>query len=187
MTDRADDVDFTDPAMRARILDAVDRVCTRKQVAAVRLHLEGQSIGEIARAMGIAKSTAHRHLYGDDRPGHGGGALVKLRAELAGDIITKETDDVEASQREKNAAWFANIPPSRAHLFGPLAVLLVIDSVVDSRRSMRVADLALYMPKQVANEGVSRLRALGYIATDGVALTIRKTPLDEMAATENPR
>lgn len=179
MTELVDD--FANPELRTRILDAVETVCTRKQVAAVRLHLEGLSIGEIARSMGVSKATVHNHLYGHRV--HGGGALVKLRAHFKqdDDNHVKENDDVNLTTKEKNAAWFANIPSSRAHLFGPLAVLLVIDAVVDARRSMRVADLALYMPKPIAAEGVSRLRAAGYIATDGVTLTIRKTPIDEMS------
>lgn len=182
---------FGDSAdVRVRVLNVLDDVCTRKQAAAVRLFLEDQSLNEIAHAMGVSKPRVHQLLYGDardrgrsERPSQGGcGAFERIRRALEGDVVTNETkedDDVEMT-KDKIGAWFSRLRPSQAHLFGPLSALLVMDAMADARRSISVADLQLYLPKPVATASLGALRQLGYIATDGVTITIRKTPLDDM-------
>lgn len=186
--------------VRVLLIDTADKHCTRKQQTALRHYLDGHGVVEIAKLMGVGHSTVHRHLFGDGRVGHGGGALAKIRSALVTTIepATLEnapniTDTLLEQLEEKNmpkspsfteiaSVWFVNLPPSRAHLFGPLAVLLVAHGLVDARRCIRVDDLALVLPRNIINAALSPLRSTGYIATDGVSITIRKTPLDEMAS-----
>lgn len=173
-----------DGAVRRLILAAAEKSCTRKQIAALTLYLDGKSSTEIAHAMGVNQSTAHRHLFGHAT--EGGGVVAKLREALKGEAtaiqeaLVQRDAKQDSGPREDVAAWFSGLTPSRIGLFGPLAVLLVAHVVADAKRSLTVSDLCLYVPKQIAHAAISPLKAAGYIATDGVGITIRKTPLDEM-------
>jgi len=176
-----------DEAARRLILAAADRVCTSKQRAALVHHLDGKSTVQIASAMGVSQSTAYRHLFGDPRDGHGGGAIEKLRGAMKegasmvrGVLDEVAAEDVTPNTSEVVAAWFAGLTPLRYGLFGPLTVLLVANTVADAKRSISIADLYLYVPRPFVTAALGQLRAAGYIATDGITITIRKTPLDEM-------
>ena len=188
----ASDVDIG--AMRRVVLAIADRECTRKQRAVLGHYLDGLPLPVIAAKMGTAKSTAHRHLYGTrkmiangERRQHGG-ALQKLRAAINNDTTLKQELARMGKQQQEQAitaaetvtAWFSQLRPSQELLYGPLTVLLVAHFACDSKRSMRIEDLCLYQPRRAVNAALTPLRAAGYIATDGVTLTIRRTPIDDL-------
>jgi DNA-binding CsgD family transcriptional regulator len=176
-----------DAAARNLILSAAEKHCTKKQRAALTLLLDGRGVKEIARMMGVSHSTVSRHLYGDAREGHGGGVVAKLRqvmkqeAQLVREALDEvEARDSDASVRNDALAWFSGITPLRVDMFGPLAALLVMSLAADAKRTVSIGDLYLYMPKPIVTAAIPRLKATGYIATDGITITVRKTPLDEL-------
>lgn len=173
--------------LKQRLLDAIEKVCTGRQREAVRLYLEGLSFGEIAHAMNVGRSTVHRHIFGDERDGRGGGAIKKLRVALEKDFHELKELSVpindKPSATEKVTAWFSKLPPvkQRDDMIVALAALLVIDIVADARRHVRRDDLRLYMPTSM-QRSLGLLRATGYISDDGVTIHVLRTPLDFMAA-----
>jgi DNA-binding CsgD family transcriptional regulator len=176
--------DSADAAARNLILSAAERVCTKKQRAALVHLLDGKSTVEIGRALGVSQQQAYRHLYGDRRDG--GGAVKKLRealkqeATLVREVLNEVERDDEGSLKEDVLAWFSGITPLRVDMFGPLATLLVMHLAADAKRTVPVGDLYLYMPRPIVTAALPRLKATGHIATDGITVTIRKTPLDEL-------
>lgn len=171
-----------DEHLRTCVLAAAERCLTKKQLACFRHLLQGVGIEEIARRVGLDHSTVHNHLYG--HPTHGGGALRKLRHVLANDeVFMREIEGAPARRmalQERVLSWFHALGPGSMHLFGPLAVLLVADVAADSKRSVSFADLYLYMPRAAIAAAVPFLRGAGFIVTDGVTMTIRKTPIDDV-------
>jgi hypothetical protein len=171
--------------LRRLILGAADRVCTKKQRAAVALFLDGKNITQIAKTIGVSRPTAHHHLFGHHH--HGGGALTKLQDAILEDaaLIQEITTMVEKQKKALTpqqivTSWFSRLTPAQTNLFGPLVVLLVAEFVVDSKRSAMVSDLYLYLPRKAVNMAIAPLRATGYITSDGVRFTIRKTPIDDL-------
>jgi hypothetical protein len=173
-----------DGAVKRLIMNVAERTCTRKQTAALAAYLDGKSTAEIGRAMGVGQSTAHTTLFGHHT--HGGGVVARLREALKGEstaiqeALMQRERKQDDGPKEDVVSWFSGLTPSRIGLFGPLSVLLVAHFLADAKRSTTIADLCLYVPKQAVHGALTPLKHAGYIATDGVAITIRKTPLDEM-------
>jgi hypothetical protein len=173
-----------DAAARNLILSAAERVCTKKQRAAL-VHCSTAKARWRLVARSASLTAPYRHLYGDRRDGHGG-AVKKLREALKQEAtLVREVLERSRARRRRLGercvlAWFSGITPLRVDMFGPLAALLVMSLAADAKRTVSIGDLYLYMPKPIVTAAIPRLKATGYIATDGITITVRKTPLDEL-------
>lgn len=71
--------------------------------------------------------------------------------------------------------WFAQTK-HRPGLVLPLAVLALIDELCSVNGVCTVADLNHEVHSGVATDAIHTLKALGYIRTDGITITIQQRP-----------
>jgi len=187
MTEGLDGVDGrVDPALLRRlILAAADESCTRKQRAMLALHLDGLPTTEIGRRLGVSQQSAHRQLYGERKTEYKGkkygGAVNNLRkTTLLEEVMKVRNQKPDGVFSQADALWwFSRMLPSQDSLFIPLAVLLVAHLAADSKRSLTIEDLCARVPRRVVTHAIGPLKAGGWIATDGITITIRKTPIED--------
>lgn len=73
--------------------------------------------------------------------------------------------------------WYRN---ARHEHVASLAVLHLMAQLADAKRSLTITTLAAEVPRMTMSVALSQLRVLGFIATDGVSITILKTPTPDL-------
>jgi len=109
----------------------------------------------------------------------GGGAMSKLGKAIEEDeqltevLNTLKNEPKPAPTSLSSLGWYRGV---RAEHFGALAVLLQMTQVADSKGALHISTIAAEVPRATLSLAMAQLRALGFIRTDGVSITIIKTP-----------
>jgi len=192
--------DDDDQERRALVLRVAGEALTTAQFRCLVLHFfAGWSEGDIARHYDCAQPSVHEAIWGQRKSAGGpkiGGAIGRIRSALAsaeGGAVSKlgkaiETDPElagilnalkEAPQmqaaptRPTPLGWFRN---ARVHDVDALAVLLVMSHLADKAGRLHINQLVEEVPRSTLGTALSKLRVLGFVQTDGVSITIIKTP-----------
>lgn len=156
---------------RTQAAIAAERGCS---VSAVQQSLHG-----IRRKDGWWREDGTRVRLADRGTVHNGGSVAKIKAALENDAPFKEAVAAAAADKPNKALewWRTSRPPHRAHLAGPLLLLFVMDELADAKGELRVEALFPYLPGEIVNGFLSKIKALGWVATDGVTARILQTPI----------
>jgi len=172
------DMDF----LRPHLGRAAQGVLTERQWQILSLRLAGYTETQIANQLSISQPVVHKTIFGDQGRG---GALKKLKevlerddAFLAALAQARQEAGADDSERVLIINWFRDVKNGGLNVqFVPLAVLLILYFLKDQRHRVR-HDLAMqHLPRPAITHALSILRPLGYVDTDGITMTIRKTPL----------
>lgn len=135
----------------------------------------------ITKPISLATTTTH------------GGSLSKVQKAMKDPQIVKEVQAIEDmttadpvnDYRNDILNWYKKVrqPNIASTQYVPLTVLLVIYAAMDSRNQLGINDLHLYLPVTAINAALTTLRILGYIAFDGITITLKRTPLTNLTAT----
>lgn len=175
-----DDLDMAE--LRPVILDVAERVLTQRQVEIFVLHFfAGQSVIEVAHAIGIKHQVASEAING--REGRHPGILKRMGDALKDDTTFQQAlADMKNPPTKKSAkgsdfiGWFKKMPPNQ---FQSMSVLLYANALADNSHRVSVGTLCEHMPPAIVNAALQPLRVMGYIMTDGITVSILKTPLEQ--------
>lgn len=109
----------------------------------------------------------------------------RLPADPLEDAIREMAQPSTPSPKVRDApsalGWFTNIRPdgNEAQNIAARALLLVADTMADAKRRVPIADLMLAFPRSALSPCIQILRSQNFASSDGRALTIAKTPVDE--------
>lgn len=173
-----------------RVREVARLLLTGDELAAVEHFLSGKTQQEVARAMGCSETKISRILHGASAASRStrASAIDKLvgflRVDVAflkayGEAVTLANDEATAPPpRAYITDWYlATVTPQRPDLVGPLAVLMVMAQLADrQKRQVSVGDLYKYLPPIAVNASLPILQGRGYTRSDGVTVTIVKTP-----------
>lgn len=162
--------------------DDVDKAIFRRHV------LERSPLRDLVEETGLSKSSVYnRYNSIVERLARAVAAEVAWYAEnpeVAPTLpVERDSEDpvMIADARSLVPLWFSvTTRPGYASRFGPLAVLLAAWAMADNERSVRFSRLHEVMPRAAVAAAMQTLKALRYVDTDGVTLTIRRTPLEEV-------
>jgi hypothetical protein len=179
------DVDLAD--VRHVIIAVAERVLTQRQLEIFVLHVfAGQSVGEIARCLNVTQPTVSIALNG--QPNRSPGIIKKMGDAVKEDPAFQETiRALKEPPPEKKAkggevvGWYRGARPDD---FSALAVLHYASALADKTRRLSMTSLQRDIPPRVVSEAIPRLRVQGWIATDGIDITILKTPTVGEGATQ---
>lgn len=109
----------------------------------------------------------------------GGGAMSKLGRAIEEDeqltevLNTLKNEPKPAATSLSSLGWYRGV---RHEHFPALAVLLQMTQLADAKGQLHVNAIAAEVPRATLSMSMAVLRALGFIATDGVNIRIIKTP-----------
>jgi DNA-binding CsgD family transcriptional regulator len=176
-------------AARPHLLRVAADVLTGQQLRVFLAWLNGQSVTDIAKDLGITHQVVSKHLHGQTAQGSDGklwgGAMKKLRAHLVTDDAFVE--ELARSRGENDLPtgyavikdWYKGLRRNTLHHWLPRSVLLVLAHIADQKKTTTFAAAHECMPPAMLAEALPTLKALRYVETDGVMIRILKTPLDE--------
>jgi hypothetical protein len=174
------DMDF----LRPHFGRVAREVLTERQWEILSLFIAGDLETEIAARLQISQPTVHKAIFGD---GDRGGAMKKLKARLENDetFLSALAASREGTQVDDDTAiivrnWFQHIGPSHYQAFVPMAALLVMFFLRDKKAQISYATLRQHLPSPVVTAAMRMLVPLGYVHTDGITITVKKTPLGEV-------
>lgn len=161
---------------------------TARQHQVLSRYLQGAGWEQIARELGVSRQACYLSVHG--APGKpGSGAIARLRAALAKDgelatAIAETRAEAEADDdvRVRALRWYQGLRSAQAHLYPSMATLFTLHLLADKQHRVTYADAFAHLPKQRVSECVSYLRPLGYVQTDGLTITIVRTPLEDQDA-----
>lgn len=174
------DMDF----LRPHFGRVAREVLTERQWEILSLFIAGALETEIAARLQISQPTVHKAIFGD---GDRGGAMKKLKARLENDetflsalAVAREGTHVDDDTAIVVRNWFQHIGPSHYQAFVPMSALLVMFFLRDRKAQITYQTLRRHLPAPVITAAMRMLVPLGYVHTDGITITIRKTPLGEV-------
>lgn len=174
-----------DDDTREAILTAAHRLLPPWRFRVFAAWFRGASRSQIARDLGVSRSTVRAALDGEGLKRAGPGALTTLVTSLRENetfkqaVLNMATKKKQQDERaERVLIWFQNIPRAKSELVVPLAFLLVLDDLADKNRQVKVQDTLAHFPRDLITPSLSMLKAHGYAASDGHVITIHRTPAD---------
>jgi hypothetical protein len=174
---------------------------TETQRRCVLLHLDGVGVVDISRQLGINHSAASRAIFGsDDRvPVRIGAYEVLSNALISDPVFLQEAHDmakniipappVRPQLMATSAiapAWFRKIHRGNIDQFGFFAVFLVLWSVSKDGK-LAYSDACRTLPASIIGPTLDVLKRFPHrlVDFDGVTITIRGTPVDDVIAGES--
>lgn len=183
MSDAALSFDVDLAELRPAIIDVAERVLTQRQLEIFVLHFfEGQTVNEIAHCLGVKHPVISEAINGRD--GRHPGILKRMGEALKQDTQFQKSMADAKNPQKHNAkgsdfvGWFRKVRPHEPHMFIHLAVLLYASAIADESRRTSIGTLCEHMPAAIVNASITPLRLMGYIMTDGIIVTILKTPIE---------
>jgi hypothetical protein len=171
--------------IRGHMQRVAQSVLTPHQLQIWQHYVDGKSVVEIARAMSKRSHVSVVYSLRGREKQQEVGIVKKMQRALEADEDfmaaaekAVENVDVEGSpSAHAPSAWFK---PSirRPEAFGPLAVLLCCHAAADVRRQVRFDSLLELAPRAALEAGLKWLRGAGYVAYDGITVTVVRTPID---------
>lgn len=189
--------------LRAQVLRVAGEALTTVQFRVFVLYwFSGWTEQSIADHYGCSQAAVHFALWGqkkskDSQPvggavrrikaaleAAGGGAMSKLGKAIEEDPeLTEVLNNLKNEPKAKTPpahttlGWYRN---ARHEHVASLAVLHLMAQLADAKRSLTITTLAAEVPRMTMSVALSQLRVLGFIATDGVSITILKTPTPDL-------
>jgi hypothetical protein len=109
----------------------------------------------------------------------GGGAMSKLGKAIEEDeqltqvLTSLKNEPTPTPSSLSSLGWYRGVRPEH---FAALAVLLQMTQLADARRQLHISTIAAEVPRATLSMALTTLRVLGHITTDGINITIVKTP-----------
>jgi hypothetical protein len=170
---------------------------TETQRRAILLHLDGAGVVEISRQLGVNHSAVSRALFGsDDRvPVRVGAYEILSNALISDPIFLQEVHEMKKQQEQAPVqpqlmptsaiapAWFRKIHRGNIDQFGFFAVFLVLWSVSKDGK-LAYSDACRTLPASIIGPTLDVLKRFPHrlVDFDGVTITIRGTPVDDVIA-----
>ena len=167
--------------LRPAIVELAGRVLTERQLEIFVLHVfAGHNVRELADIFGVAHQVISEAING--REGRTPGILKRMGEALKKDLLFQQAMAEIKEQKTKEpkgsdfVGWFRGMPPGQ---FVPMSALLYMNAIADESGRVSIGELYGHMPSVVVNAVLQPLRVMGYIMTDGITISIIKTPLDK--------
>lgn len=159
------------------------------QYRAFTLWVRGMNRNRIAKTLGVSRATVRAALDGQDVHARGerAGAINAFTAAIEEDedfrkVVTEVAKTSINKERlrsdERILSWFKGIP-NKPELFAPLGLLLLLDTMADSKREVKMNDLVPLVPRAVITPLLAQLRAHGFAVYVDGKVRIHRVPNEE--------
>lgn len=189
--DRARDdapADAAEDEVRRAILTAAIDVLPPWRFRVFAAWFRGINRHAIARELDVSVSTVRSALDGEGLKRAGPGALNIITNALrdsadfrkvVAEMATKKQKENTASARV--LGWFKGID-NKPELIVPLAMLLVMDDLKDSKNEVQIADIQQHFPRAGVSQCLALLRAHAFVSNNGRTAKIVRTPISKEQA-----
>lgn len=177
--------------VRASILTAASDLLAPWRFAAFAAWFRADSSKgreHIAKELGVSRATVRAALDGGGLKRAGPGAIAIMVAALGKNDTFKQAVMSMAKKNkqrdedsERPLVWFQGID-NKPDMVVPLAMLLVLDALADTKREVKIGDVIPHFPRSLITPCMTLLKAHGFAASDGHVIRIVKVPAAKEAA-----